>query len=418
MDAVSAYRATVQPASDVRVYREWINGPLPSWTVPGPYPLGADLVWWPLRWVHGSPVQSNLWWLVGCTVPVTLLACLVLARTASRPLFAITVWLVAAALLERSYWMRLEPVGALAALLMIVGVRRASRAGAAGSALALAAGAMIKVWPAFLAPLALLVSGGGREGARGRSALRWLAWFTAPWAVYLLVVAALRPPHPMTWLTFNLSRRIQVESFSALPALWAMATGSNAWQVRFVNGLDSTEVMVGPHLHAPRYLLQALAMVVIIALAVRVVRWRLSAPDGSAGADRAILSVALSTQVALLIAIIIAGPVFSPQYLVWFAAPLAVAVGEGLLGREALVWLVACGLTFLEFPTLWARLETADPLALAVLTTRDAVLVGLLVLCLRRVRRETARRTARTRPAGGVPLTVGEQVRGAGGGRA
>jgi len=400
LDAVSAYRATAQPASDVRTYRTWIAGPLPSWSVPGPYPIGADLLWWPLRWVHGSLVESNLWWLACCSVPVTLVACLVLWRTASRPVLAMTAWLLAAACLERSYWMRMEPVAALGALVMIVAVRRGRLA---GSALALGAGALIKVWPVFLAPTAVLALL-GRRGRAGRTAsLRWLGWFVLPWAGYAVAILALRPPHPLTWFTFTLSRRTQVEAVAALPALWGMAAGSDSWTIRRLGGLDSTDVVFGPHLHGPRYLLQALGFVVLVLLAVRVVRRRQAAPDPTGTPDPAALSLVLATQVAMLVVIIFAGPVFSPQYLIWFAAPFSVAVGEGLLGREAVVWLVGCAMTFLEFPVLWPDLEKGDPLAVAVLTARDAVLLVLLALCLRRVRRATSTRATSRREVTPAP---------------
>ena len=423
LDAVSAHRATVQPASDVRTYRQWINGPLPSWDVPGPYPVGADLLWWPLRWVHGSLVESNLWWLACCTVPVTLVACLVLWRTASRPVLAVTVWLVAAGLLERSYWMRMEPVAALGALLMIVAVRRGRRGvvgaggGAGGgpvrswrvaaSALALSAGSLIKVWPVFLAPTAVLVLAGRAGRARWTAPLRWLGWFVLPWAAYGAAVLALRPAHPFTWFTFTLGRRTQVEAVAALPALWGMAAGSKSWTIRKLGGLDSTDVVLGPHLHAPRYALQGIGVVLLVLLAVRVGRWRLATADRDGTPDRSALGVVLCTQVAMLIVIIFAGPVFSPQYLVWFAAPFAVAVGEGLLARESVVWLVGCGATFLEFPTLWLDLERGDPLAIGVLTARDAVMLALLVLCLLRLRRDTAPRRLPAGPGAGVPSRSG-----------
>jgi hypothetical protein len=204
----------------------------------------------------------------------------------------------------------------------------------------------------------------------------------------------LRPPHATTWATFTLTRRTQVESLSALPALWGIAAGSTRWTIRSVGGLDSTDIVVGPHLHLPRYGLQALGVVVLVALAVRVVRWRLTTADGPQGPDRAVLRVVLALQVAVLLVLIFAGPVFSPQYLIWFAAPFAVAAGEGLLGREVLVWLVGCALTFWEFPVLWLDLEKGDPAAIAVLTARDAVLAVLLVLCLLRVVRGTRREPA------------------------
>ena len=397
LDVGSAWRATAQPASDVRTYHAWITGPLPGWDAPGPYPLGADALWWPLRWVPAHDV--NLLWLLACTLPATLVACAVLARTASRPVVAVTVWLAAAGLLERSYWMRLEPVAALAVLLMVVGVRRGR---VAGPALALSCGALIKVWPVFLAPLAVLVllARGGRGPVR-RSWARWLGWFALPWAGYALVLLALRPRAGITWFTFTFSRRTQGEALSVLPTQWAMAAGDRTWRMTYVGGLDSADVVLGPGLHAARLVLQAVGVAVLAVLAARVVR-RPAGPDPQpapdAGADGAAdgdgaggrLVVVLATQVAVLLVIIFAGPAFSPQYLIWFAAPLAVAAGEGLLGREVLTWLAGCALTYVEFPLLWNEMRRADPVAVAALTARDAVLVVLLLLCLGRVRRATS----------------------------
>ncbi|HEY6798803.1 MAG TPA: hypothetical protein VI248_29340 [Kineosporiaceae bacterium] len=407
LDVGSIYRATAQPASDVRTYHQWITGPLPSWTAAGPYPVGADLLWWPLRWLPG-PV--NVWWLVACTGPATGLACLVLWRTAGRPLIAVTVWLTAAGLLERSYWMRLEPVAALAALLMVVGVRRGR---VAGPALVLSGGALVKVWPAFLLPTALLLpsSAAGRPAGRpAQAAARRLGWFALPWVVYGLAVLVLRPPHATTWLTFTLTRRSQAESLSVLPALWSMAAGGHTWHLRYVGGLDSADIVTGPHLRAARLVLQLVAVAVLAVLAARVVpvaRRRGAGTDGGEG-----LALVLVAQVAALLVIIFAGPAFSPQYLVWFAPLLAVAAGDGRLGRETALWLVGCALTFVEFPLLWNEMRAADPVAVTALTARDAVLAVLLGLCLWRVLRATGPRRVSATDRTGVRSVTGVDAQG------
>lgn len=376
LDTVSVWRATAQPASDVRTYHEWIVGPLPSWSAPSPYPAGADLLWWPLRWAPAADV--NLWWLLGCTGPATIAACVVLARTTRRPLTAVTVWLLAAGLLERSYWMRLEPVAALAVLLAVTGLRRAR---AAGPGLALALGALLKVWPAFLLPLGLL------GVTTRRSRVRLLAGFAAPWLVYALVLLAVRPPAGTTWLTFTFTRRPQAEALSVLPTLWAMAAGDHTWRMVYAGGLDSADVVLGPGLPVARAVLQVLALTAIVAVAVRVVRWYRSLGDPGLRPDT--LPVLLVAQAALLLLIVFAGPALSPQYLLWFAPLFAVAAGEGCLRREVVLWLAGCTLTFVEFPLLWNEMRAADPIAVAALTARDAVLVVLLVACLLRVRRGT-----------------------------
>jgi hypothetical protein len=134
--------------------------------------------------------------------------------------------------------------------------------------------------------------------------------------------------------------------------------------------------------------------VVLALVAARVVRWLRQ----RAGAGDVRFALGPAAQTAALLVIIFAGPAFSPQYLMWFAPLLAVAAGEGCLGTEVMVWLAGCALTFVEFPLLWNEMRAADPVAVAALTVRDAVLMVLLGLCLRRVYTETA--TSRRAPAG------------------
>jgi hypothetical protein len=371
---MSAWHAELQPPSDVRTYHQWIMGALPSWTVPGPYPVVADLLWWPLRWSPGP--NANLWWLLGWTGPATALACLLLWRTATRPTLAVSVWLLSAAILERSYWMRLDPIAATLTLATVIGVRRRR---VVGPALALSAGSLIKVWPVFLLPMALL-------GLPRRARLRLLAWFGVPWLLYALAVVALHPPGGSTWLTFTLTRRTQAESLTALPALWSIVAGSSRWTVVYTEGLDSADLVIGPYLSTIHAVLEAIALVILCLLVVRLGRWlRACRPiPGAVMPGEALSAVATYLQTALLVIVIFAGPVFSPQYLTWFAPVLVLAIGDGRMALEVGLWLVACALTTMEFPWLWDEIRQPQLFAVGVLTLRDVVLLGLLALCLRR----------------------------------
>ena len=403
--AVSAVLAVRARASDVRSYHAWILDGLPGWTVPGPYPLGADLVWLPLRAFSGP--NNNLWWLLGWTGPATVIACVILWRTASRPATAVTCWLLGAALLERTYWMRLEPLAAVLALVMVVQLRRGK---VATSALALSAGALVKVWPAFFLPSALL----GLAAARSR---RWVFWFAIPWVAYAVAIVALRPPAAMSWLTFAVGRRIQVESLTALPALWAMALGSHSWTIRYFGGLDSADLVLGPHLREIHLGLDLLALAGFAVLALRLRGWlhrtrELRADAG--GVLDAVLPVVFCAQIVALLLLIFSAPVFSPQYLAWFAPVFAIAAGEGLLKGQVRVWLVACALTTAEFPYLWGKIRNPHVFAISVLTLRDVVLFVLLAMALRQLWRLTARapqnpqptETGAPRPLGTDPATA------------
>lgn len=380
---ISARYAAQQISSDVRSYRLWINGDLPSWTVPGPYPVLVDLVWWPLRSFEGTNV--NPFWVTWWTGPVTVLACLVLWRTARHPRLAVTVWLVGVALLERSYWLRLDAVPALFALVSVVAARRGR---VAVSALALSTGALIKVWPIFLIPLVVLAL---PEGTR----LRWGAWFAAPWVAFLALVATLRPPHALDWFFFTFQRRIQIESITALVPMWRKALGDDRYEIFYAKGLDYADLISGPDLQTIHRLIEAVGVVILLALAARTAwflhgrvpilsRLRLvrRRANGSLPARRDVLRAALLLQTAVLLVVIASGPVFSPQYLAWFAPVIAVAAGERLMRGESVLWWVACALTTLDYPWLFDRLRDGDLVAVQVLTARDAVLAVLLVVCL------------------------------------
>ncbi len=375
--ASAAYSAKQLP-SDVRSYRGWIDAGWPSWTTPGPYPVVVDAVWWPLRFVHA--VNPNPTWVLFWTGPATVLACVLLWRTASRPQLAAATWLLAAALLERSYWLRLEPVSALVALVGIVAARRA-RPGLSAGALTL--GALIKVWPAFLAPLALLLTA-------ARQRVRWLVVFAVPWLVYLVAVALKHPPGGLDWFTFTFSRPIQIESFSGLGAMWAIALGSHTWQIKFEHGLNSADILIGPHLTSIHLALELLGVIALLVLAVRL--WRAHATPATPGGRKVLdvpLEQALLAQAIVLLVLVAAGPVFSPQYMAWFAPVFALAAGEGLLRVETVLWIVCCGLTALDYPLGYDALRGGGINGLTALTARDVVFVALLVVAYRHVWRLT-----------------------------
>jgi hypothetical protein len=207
-----------------------------------------------------------------------------------------------------------------------------------------------------------------------------------------VVVSVVQPPFVMTWFTFTLTRRTQIESITALGPLWARVAGSDAWQVRYAGGLDSSDLLIGPGLEGISKGLKAAATLTLLVVAIRVAGWlRLHGRPIFGPVSRGQLwEVALTTQLAALVLVTFAGPVFSPQYLAWFATVTALAAGAGVLRLEIVLWLVACALTTADFPYLFDRLKAADPLATSVLTARDAVLLVVLAHCLRRLWRLTA----------------------------
>jgi hypothetical protein len=97
-------------------------------------------------------------------------------------------------------------------------------------------------------------------------------------------------------------------------------------------------------------------------------------------------SSALATLLALLLLIawVATARVFSPQYMIWLAAPLAVLgvlPGNKLARIDLALFVAACVLTHLVFPLLfdaliWERYFLQGPV-LMLLTLRDALVVAL-----------------------------------------
>lgn len=99
--------------------------------------------------------------------------------------------------------------------------------------------------------------------------------------------------------------------------------------------------------------------------------------------------------IALLLAFVLTGRVFSPQYLIWIAAPLLAA---GALDRPRGRWRWACALftllcliSQLIYPQGYPVLKAFHPLAVALLNLRN---LGIVAVCVLVVRAASSRRAA------------------------
>ena len=88
------------------------------------------------------------------------------------------------------------------------------------------------------------------------------------------------------------------------------------------------------------------------------------------------------------------GRVFSPQYLIWVAAPLLAAAAldrpRGPFRICATLFLVLCAISQLIYPQGYPVLKAFHPLAIALLNLRNA---GIVVLCVLLVRASAQRNT-------------------------
>ena len=259
---------------------------------------------------------------------------------------------------------RLDAVVApLMVVALLVGVRRPSVAAAL-----VTVGAWIKVAPgALLLPLL----------TAARRPVRAVVAPAAAVCAGVLVLLAVGGglPNAASFALTQTTRGLQTESVAATG--WVVA---GLWRedVRIV--LDEeliTWEVTGPGVGGALAVLDVLLVAGVAAGAAAL--W-LARVRGRA------VEALLPGALALLTLLVVANRVGSPQFLAWFAAPVAVALARP--GRTAPRWrpplavvaLAPAGLTQLVFPWRYAGLLTGDLATTTTLALRNALLVALLAL--------------------------------------
>lgn len=250
--------------------------------------------------------------------------------------------------------------------------------GRAGTLAAL--GAAFKVWPAVLLPALLLP---GERAAR----LRALAGFMACGVAVLVVTAVAagwaRAVSPFAMLA---TRGLHLEAFAALPLLWArFLEGGSRWTVTFSEACHCHE-LAGPGTGWAA----AAGVLILLAgagLTVFLYARAFARPAAERGAAQAALLAAFS-----LLVWIVGARVFSPQFLLWLAAPLAVAgvlPGAALRAFDVALLAAAALLAQLVYPLGYEALLVQGHFlqgkVLIALTLRDALLVATAVRLARRL---------------------------------
>jgi hypothetical protein len=258
----------------------------------------------------------------------------------------------------------------LAAALLLATERRWALAGAA-----LGLGFALKLVPAVLLPLLLLLP--GRRRSAVLAALAFAAAAAAPFLPYLGAGVS-------RVFGYHLGRPLQLETVLATPLLAAHALGLATASVGSSHG---SHFLAGPgtvRLAAASGPLALAALGVVYALA-----WRARA---TLRARPAAVPVAA---LAVLLAIVVTGKVLSPQFLVWLLPAIALAAPE----RPAVAALAgtALVLTQVEFPAMYWALVRLEPAPIWVVVARNLVLAGAFAAALGALARLPAR------PAGVAP---------------
>jgi hypothetical protein len=235
-------------------------------------------------------------------------------------------------------------------------------------------GALTKGFPLVAVPvvLAWLVGRGlGRAAWQGGAACLGVVLVGAGTAL------AVSPDGAFDALRYHLDRPVQVESTAAM-----LLHGVDGVGIGEATGLEShrSDGLVHP-LDGPVTALLALTLTAVVAgLAASVARPR--AGDPTLERRRMVLAA-----LAAVTAFAVLGKVLSPQFLIW-VLPLGGLAFAWRMHALALSVLAAAVLTQIEFPAHYFDVVAREPLALALVALRDAVLVVVLGLSIRALRLE------------------------------
>lgn len=302
---------------------------------------------------------------------------LLLALRAQRHrVAAVLVWLAAVPAVGATAYARFDLVPGLligvAVLLLGTHPTVAAAAGALATGVKLAPGLVL---PAIAAPVATRRRVVATVVVLG-AVLVAGSWLAAGWS---------RVVSPLTW---QAERGLHLESVAATPLVLGWADRPDVYAVDM--GPYNAFEVAGPGAGELLALSELASLLLLGLLAWLWVRaWR-----RPGGAD---LETSAWLALAGLAGFVVTSKVLSPQYLLWLLPAAAAAVGVAR-GRGVLAWawllVVAAGLTQLVFPVLYEHLiavtDTTE-VAVAVLATRNALLVGLAVWALVVSWRRTAR---------------------------
>ncbi|MFV0453023.1 MAG: glycosyltransferase 87 family protein [Propioniciclava sp.] len=326
-----------------------------------PTPVGALLS---LPYLLGAQDPESYRWaiLVGTTLADAAFA--VLLGRLTGPV-GVLGWMVLTTVLGQVSLLRFDifpAVAAAAAILMLA--RGHSRA----AAVLVAVGTALKVWPVILTPLVI-------GGAQRR--LRTLGWFAATGLVLVVASVAVGGwDRLLSPITHQRERGLQIESVAATLPMQAWASG-RGYAVEY-SAFHAFEV-TGPDTAGWLALTDLFAAVAFLGCAVLLVVWLRH------GCRRQAIPYLALTGIGAFIA---SSPAFSPQYLLWIAAPAAVGLGWSLTdpdgprrGPAALTWIGAvtlCLLTTAIYPVNYAALTTVTDTtarAVALLSARNVALL-------------------------------------------
>ncbi|GAA3898496.1 glycosyltransferase 87 family protein [Microbacterium invictum] len=372
--AVLGFILPNEPMGDVyRVYEPWSTAALTGGGI-----VGIDSGWvYPQLALIPMVLTHGFAWIAGYTVGWALLVTAVDAVA-----FAMLVGRArsngrrAAAWFWLGYMVLLGPVGmyrldgftvplVIVACLWLIGRPWAA-------ALLLAAATWIKVWPAAVLAAAIIA-------VRRRAALMGGAVLISVFTMAGVILAG-GGANLFSFIADQGTRGLQIEAPVSTPYMWGALQEIEGFWVYYSPDLLTFEVTgtgIDPLIAAMTPVLVAVVTAVAVLGGVQAVR----------GARFAALFPALS--LALVTGFIVCNKVGSPQYASWLIPSLVVGImfdRRRWFAPAALAGAIAL-LTQTVYPMLYGGLLTPEPVAVTVLTLRNAALVALFVWMVARVAR-------------------------------
>ena len=243
------------------------------------------------------------------------------------------------------------------------------------AAVALGIGFALKITPAALLPLVLLLAGDPRRWA-------WpLIGFAGAALAGLMPYLVTAPRGVWHVFQYHLERPLQIESVLGTPMLLGQALGAAWVEVGWSHGSHQL-IAAGADIAADLSGVLTFGALVVVYIVLLGGRARLRAAP-----EQLPLAV-----LALLLALMTFGKVLSPQYFIWILPVLAVvAAREPLLGFLGGILLL---LTEIEYPALYVDLVELQPVATGLVVVRNLLLLALFCLTVWRLHVDAVARSS------------------------
>ncbi|PYI38104.1 hypothetical protein CVS30_12030 [Arthrobacter psychrolactophilus] len=355
--------------SDTEQYRQWAllgynPAELGDTISPWVYPLLAQIPIFAAN-VFGPSLYLLGWTLIVIALNAVGLVFLTRGKRAQTGIAPAWFWLFFTMFMGFLSFARVE--GITTSLVLIALLYAVERPAVA--ALLLAIATWVKVWPAaVIAPLLI---------ASAQRVKIFLIGVGVSAAVAIFAVATGAGSHLLDFAINQGDRGMQLEATFSTPWVWLSVFNLGGSKIADNVAINSTEVY-GPGADVAAFLMQPLLIVAALGGALLMI-WALRR-----GAQRE--ELILEGSLLMVTAFIVFNKVGSPQFIIWLL-PVVVA---GLV-HDWERWKIPATLlmgiaftTFIIYPLFYTPLIHANPIMAAVLTSRNVLLVTLLVWAVRR----------------------------------